>query len=301
MLQNHRPTLRKALLAATLVASVGTGIYQASRASAARAGLQLVKEQQVPLAQQAEQLTHERDALATNLALLRQDNQRLNQSTAGLLKLRGEVARLRASAQPESTLSPVQHDSKTPEWIMFQLQAEQNLWEGGKVLRIKHRMHLSPKQVARVEEHFRRRKQDCDVTHFPQYEADLEALFTPEQLKQYEQVKADLMHPSATYGAICAAANEVEDLGLRLSLSQEQRDKAFHALVRCREAYQRFTSSQQAEVATDNVPVKPRSEEFLIKGEVEALKDVLTAEQFAIYQTYGDEKVKAERLRLAEP
>ena len=198
MLQNHRPTLRKALLAATLVASVGTGIYQASRASAARAGLQLIKEQQVPLAQQAEQLPHERDALATNLALLRQDNQRLNQSTAELLKLRGEVARLRASAQPESTLSPGQNDSKPPEWIMFQLRAEQNLWEGGKLLRIKHRMHLSPEQAARVEENFSRRKQDCDVTHFPQYEADLEALFTPEQLKQYEQVKADLMHPSAT-------------------------------------------------------------------------------------------------------
>jgi hypothetical protein len=87
----------------------------------------------------------------------------------------------------------------------------------------------------------------------------------------------------------------VETLSQQFGLSQEQQDKAFHALVECRQAYQQYLSTQRADA-----PAKGAGE-FLIGRQVEALEGVLTAQQFAIYQTYANEEVKAERARTAEP
>jgi len=85
-------TFPKALLTATVVAAVGVGIYEAIQASRLRAQIQNLQEQQT---RQIQQLQRERDDLARQLAALREENQRLARNTAELLKLRGEVSRLR--------------------------------------------------------------------------------------------------------------------------------------------------------------------------------------------------------------
>ena len=92
-------TLQKTLIAVTLVAAVGAGIYEAREASALQTQVQALKQQQTPLADKNQELTRERDAAARQLAASLDEIERLNRNTAELLKLRGEVARLRNEAQ----------------------------------------------------------------------------------------------------------------------------------------------------------------------------------------------------------
>jgi RNA polymerase sigma factor (sigma-70 family) len=90
-------TLQKTLIAATLVAAVGTGIYEARQASNLRDEVQSLQQQQTLL---AEQLRQKRDGATSRLAALLAENEQLKskQNTTELLKLRGEVTRLRTDA-----------------------------------------------------------------------------------------------------------------------------------------------------------------------------------------------------------
>jgi len=88
-------TLQKTLIAATLSAAIGTGIYEARQALNLRTQVQTLQQQQAPLAGQVQQLANERGDATRQLTALREDNARLNRNTAELLKLRGEVGTLR--------------------------------------------------------------------------------------------------------------------------------------------------------------------------------------------------------------
>jgi RNA polymerase sigma factor (sigma-70 family) len=99
-------TLQKTLIAATLAATVGTGIYEARQASNSRSQNQLLQQQQAPLTEQIQQLTRERDEVTRQLAALREENERLNRNSAELLKLRGEVGVLRNAARVSMQANP---------------------------------------------------------------------------------------------------------------------------------------------------------------------------------------------------
>ncbi len=89
-------TLQKTCIAATLVVAAGTAIiFEAHKASTLQTQVQTLQNQQAPLAEQIEQLQRERDEAARQLTALQVDNERLNQNTSELLKLRNEVAILR--------------------------------------------------------------------------------------------------------------------------------------------------------------------------------------------------------------
>jgi RNA polymerase sigma factor (sigma-70 family) len=109
-------TLQKTLIGATLAAAVGTGIYEARQASSARAEVQKLKQQQALLANQIQQLESERDVVARQLAALQEDNERLNRNTAELLKLRGEVTRLRNGSQAAAQTENDPLVQKVREW-----------------------------------------------------------------------------------------------------------------------------------------------------------------------------------------
>src|SRR5439155_20722886 len=61
--------------------------------------VQLLEQQQAPLAGEIEQLRRQRDDASGKLAALQQENERLRRDTTELARLRGEVARLRNDAQ----------------------------------------------------------------------------------------------------------------------------------------------------------------------------------------------------------
>ncbi len=109
----YMTTLQKTLIAASLVVAVGAGIYEAHEASTLQTKVQALQQQQTPLTDQNQQLTHERDDAAQQLAALRSDNERLKRDTTNLLKLRAEVAQLRADAQRVSSLQPTDTNDPT--------------------------------------------------------------------------------------------------------------------------------------------------------------------------------------------
>ena len=98
-------TLQKTFIAATLAVAVGTGVYEAHRASVSESEVQTLQQQQALLAQQIQQLTRERDTAASNLTTLQSNQERVRRDTDELPKLRGELARLRALAQQQSGMT----------------------------------------------------------------------------------------------------------------------------------------------------------------------------------------------------
>jgi RNA polymerase sigma factor (sigma-70 family) len=92
-------TLQKTIIGATLAAAVGTGIYEARQASTMRREVQSFQQQQRTLAEQIVQMSRDRDDAANRLALLVDRMERDKGNPAELLKLRGEVTRLRSDSQ----------------------------------------------------------------------------------------------------------------------------------------------------------------------------------------------------------
>jgi len=103
-------TTQKVLITTVLAAAVGTGLYEAREALHARNSATTSQQQQAALEQQLQQLTRERDEATRRLAGT-PDEDRLNQATAELLKLRGEVTRLRG--EREEMLARVAAVAKT--------------------------------------------------------------------------------------------------------------------------------------------------------------------------------------------
>jgi outer membrane murein-binding lipoprotein Lpp len=92
--------VQKTLVAATVAVVLGAGVYEAHQATQLRVQVQTLQQQQAPLADQLRQLQKERDALTNELVDLRAENSQLKSGSnqAELLKLRGEVTRLKSVA-----------------------------------------------------------------------------------------------------------------------------------------------------------------------------------------------------------
>lgn len=106
-------TLQKTAIFTALAVAVGTGIYEARQATNARAETRTLQQQQMPLAEQIQQVLRERDELAKKLDALRSDNEQLNRNTAELLRLRREVGRLRSEARLSQQANPVDSSTDT--------------------------------------------------------------------------------------------------------------------------------------------------------------------------------------------
>ena len=91
-------TTQKVLITTVLAAAVGTGLYEAREALHARHSATTSQQQLAALDQQLQQLTRERDEATRRLAGT-PDEDRVNRSTTELLKLRGEVTRLRGERE----------------------------------------------------------------------------------------------------------------------------------------------------------------------------------------------------------
>lgn len=91
-------TLQKTIIGATLAAAVGTGIYEARQASNARADADILRQQQAALTELVQQLRSENNQAAHRVSAMANSNKNSAISTE-LLRLRGEVARLRKEAE----------------------------------------------------------------------------------------------------------------------------------------------------------------------------------------------------------
>ena len=92
-------TLQKTLITATLAVVTGAGIYEARQAAQLREQNQTLRQQQVPLAGQVQELRDEKNNAANRLAALADELEKAKGDSSELLKLRAEVTRLRKEAE----------------------------------------------------------------------------------------------------------------------------------------------------------------------------------------------------------
>jgi len=103
--------IQKTLITATLIASVGTGIYEAKEVVQARAEVRTLQQQQTPLAEQIRQLQAERDKATNRLAWLNEELAKAKSNNIELLKLRGEITLLKAESQSRAQSRDVNNDA----------------------------------------------------------------------------------------------------------------------------------------------------------------------------------------------
>ena len=89
-------TLQKTLVGVILVAAVGTGIYEAHKASTFRNRVSALEQQHIAL---TEQLVRERDDALGKLVALQREDQETRRTVLEVPRLRGEVARLRSELE----------------------------------------------------------------------------------------------------------------------------------------------------------------------------------------------------------
>ncbi len=87
--------LQKGVFTAAIAAALGAGIYEARQASELRAQVHNLHQQQSPLVEQIQQLQRERDVATKRQASLSDDLAKTKSDKSELLKLRGELTRLR--------------------------------------------------------------------------------------------------------------------------------------------------------------------------------------------------------------
>lgn len=88
-------TVQKTFIGAALLVIVGGGLYEAQQGSKVRRQNVKLQEQQAVLAAKITQLSTERDELFSQLAVVRQENDKLNRNANELFKARNELTQLR--------------------------------------------------------------------------------------------------------------------------------------------------------------------------------------------------------------
>jgi RNA polymerase sigma factor (sigma-70 family) len=88
-------TLQKAIIGATLAAAVGTGFYEAQRASVLDQQMQTLQRQAAAAPKPDDSLRQQLDEANRQLAALKAQNEKLSKDAADVLRLRGEIAHYR--------------------------------------------------------------------------------------------------------------------------------------------------------------------------------------------------------------
>jgi len=111
--------LQKTVIGTAIVAAVGMGVYEASKASTLRTQVAHVQRQLAAPVEQIRQLNREREDATRQLAALRDEHERLIRNRAELASLRDEVVRLRSVAQTFGQLNPTNAamDGLTEKWL----------------------------------------------------------------------------------------------------------------------------------------------------------------------------------------
>ena len=111
------PTLQKTVITATIAVLAGTGIYEVRQAAQLREQNQTLQQQQVPLAEQIQQLQRERDDATNRLASMAEDISNNKNNHLELMKLRGEVTRLQKKDYAASQLETDDRQALMKSWL----------------------------------------------------------------------------------------------------------------------------------------------------------------------------------------
>lgn len=124
-------TLQKTLLTTTLITAIGTGIYEARRASILQSQVQTLRQEQAAMAEQVQQLAQTRDDANNKLAMQAGDHEQLSRATAEVLRLRNELNLLQGSRsgppQAADTSLPSDGTDRSASYTQGQIAAGREL------------------------------------------------------------------------------------------------------------------------------------------------------------------------------
>ena len=131
MLIGNMRMLTKALVGAAVAAALGVGVFEACRHGELSQEIRMLQRQQMLLAEEVQQLKHERDDARSQLEALLAENELLktSQGWTELQKLRGAVASLRTQARElaESKSHDTQENTDLMESAAKDLVGKMNL------------------------------------------------------------------------------------------------------------------------------------------------------------------------------
>jgi RNA polymerase sigma factor (sigma-70 family) len=118
-------TLQKSLVTAAIAILAGAGIYEKRQATRLHDQVQVLQQQELPLAARIQQLENERDAATNRLAELADElaQNRINQRE--LLQLRSQMARLSDASRSLSSATNDPRDSLVKDWLAREDQLKQ--------------------------------------------------------------------------------------------------------------------------------------------------------------------------------
>jgi RNA polymerase sigma factor (sigma-70 family) len=237
-------TLQKTLVTTALAIVAGAGIYQAHQAAQLRDQVQTLQQSQSPLAGQIDQLQRERNDATNQLAALRDELATDKTNNLELLKLRGEVTRLRnvkASGQTKAGPDQLANVPAGMNVIAYANDQERRSATNavtGQAHALATKLGLTPEQEQAAREIMLGnidarvaldiKEQGGDLTHedallqlkaiTDQENQALAAALTPDQMSAYQQLKAD--QAAANQNAF--AKHEVAGMTKSLNLTPDQ-------------------------------------------------------------------------------
>lgn len=147
-------TLQKVVIGTVITGAVLTGVYQTKQASDLRGEVQelrLAHEHQIALSNQVEQLQAERDKATNAVAALLAENATLKKNPGEVLKLRGEVGRLRqenVAIGSSSAVSKLTSDPKATKLLRDQQKVGMGMIYRG----LSQKLKLTPEQTEQLND-----------------------------------------------------------------------------------------------------------------------------------------------------
>ena len=312
-------TLQKSLVTAAIAAAVGAGIFEAHQASTLRTQVETLRRQQAPLAEQLGQLRTENESLSNQLNQAR-DSQALSKNQLSeLLKLRGqagmagsdsrELARLKSTMAQQSGTVP---DYMTNAMAMglataekFQLKEAQ-----ARLARMKKTLHLTDDQAQAIsdiqQKHIHSQSQLArdliNSNHASEIfqaasgdamkqEAEIKALFTPEQLAAYPEYQQAEKLAAADNSANNDASRIAEDFNVSTE-QQEQIHAAFSQIYLNDPASEpnpeaiaaARKSGNPTEAFKIGIDLGIEMQKSKLEQKVKVLESILTPEQLSNYR-----------------
>jgi cell division protein FtsL len=313
--------LQKTLITATLAVVAGAGIYKAHQAAQLQNQIQTLQQQQAPLAEQLAKLQTENERLSNQVAEAK-DSQALSKAQFNeLLKLRGNagVAQTysREVAQLKSTLA--QQTGKMPDFFtnafftnaMATGLGTAEKWKlkdaQARLDRMKKLLNLTDDQTQAIgdimKKHIQNRTQmtmdmitgkstqeqqmALAVGEQNNEQAEIKALFTPEQLAAYPQYLQAEVITAADNSAKADASQLARDFSLS-EAQQEQIHAAFSPL-HLNDPQSLISAMPKGGNYADAANTMIELQKSQLEQKIKILGDMLTPEQI---NTYREEQMK---------
>ncbi len=308
-------TLQKALVTVTIATAVGAGLFEARQASKLRSQVQTLQQQQSPLADQLTQLRTENEHLSNQVAQAK-DSQALSaEQSSELLKLRGKSSLAQTDSREVARLKSAlaQQTGKLPDYFTNAMasglataenwkkkEAENRLGHMKKMLNLTDDQEQAMKDI--LLKHIQSQTQmTMDVItgkSTPEQqlaltgdkdnqEAEIKALFTPEQLAAYPEYTQAEKITAADSAATSDASRLANDFGL----SKERQDQIRAAFYQMNlneptqgPNQQAITDAQKSGNFAEVVNMSIELQKSKLEEKLKILEGVLSPDQIATYR-----------------